>query len=161
MSQTHLETPEDLLRFQLRTAMTMEHDSLAALEELSEAAVTADIKKLFRHHADETREQIENLKKVFQLLEVPESTAPSPSTTGISKHAESLIARSAEELRDQVTLSAALGNEHYEMAAYQGIIIPVTAMGATDALQLLQANCEQEIHTSEELAERLKQLVGA
>lgn len=160
MSQTHLETPEDLLRFQLRTAMTMEHDSLAALGELAEAAVTADIKKLFRHHADETREQIENLKKVFQLLEVPESTAPSPPTTGISKHAESLISRSAESLRDQVTLSAALGNEHYEMAAYEGIITPVTALGATDALKLLQANCEQEIHTSEELSARLKQLVG-
>jgi len=160
MSQINLETPEDLLRFQLRTAMTMEEDSLAALGELAEAAVSPDVKKLFRHHADETREQIENLKKVFRLLEVPESTAASPSTKGISKQAESLIARSAPALRDQVTLSAALGNEHYEMAAYQGLILPVAAMGATDALALLQDNREQEEHTSEELATRLKELVG-
>ncbi|GGH41810.1 YciE/YciF ferroxidase family protein [Microbacterium album] len=160
MSQLNLETPEDLLRFQLRTAMTMEEDSLAALGELSEAAQSPDIKKLFRHHADETKEQIENLKKVFQLLEVPESTAASPSTKGISKQAESLIARSAPALRDQVTLSAALGNEHYEMAAYEGLILPVTAMGATEALKLLEANREQEVHTSEELSTRLKELVG-
>jgi ferritin-like metal-binding protein YciE len=160
MSQNHLETPEDLLRFKLRVAMTMEEDSLAALGELAEAAQTADIKKLFRHHADETREQIENLKKVFKLLEVPESSAPSPATKGISKHAESLIQRSAPELRDQITLSAALGNEHYEMAAYEGLILPVTAMGATDALKLLQDNCDQEIHTSEELSTRLRELLG-
>lgn len=159
MSQTHLETPEDLVRFKLRTAMSMEEDSLTSLLELAEAAQTADIKKLFRHHADETREQIENLRKVFQLLEVPESTAPSPSTKGINKQAQSLIQRSAPELRDQVTLAAALGNEHYEMASYQGLILPVTALGATDALKLLQENCEQEIHTSEELSTRLKELV--
>ncbi|WP_203136457.1 YciE/YciF ferroxidase family protein [Microbacterium sp. JZ31] len=159
MSQTHLETPEDLVRFKLRTAMSMEEDSLASLLELAEAAQTADIKKLFRHHADETREQIENLRKVFQLLEVPESTAPSPSTKGINKQAKSLIQRSAPELRDQVTLAAALGNEHYEMAAYEGLILPVTALGATDALKLLQDNCDQEIHTSEELSDRLKELV--
>lgn len=159
MSQNRLETPEDLVRFKLRTAMTMEEDSLASLGELAEAAQTADIKKLFRHHADETREQIANLKKVFQLLGVPESSAPSPSTKGIGKQAESLIKRSAPELRDQVTLAAALGNEHYEMASYQGLILPVTALGATDALALLQDNCDQEVHTSEELSTRLKELV--
>jgi len=161
MSQTHLETPEDLLRFQLRTAMTMEEDSLAALGELAEAAKSADIKKLFTHHAEETHEQIANLQQVFRLLEVPESTAASPSTKGIGKQAEALIARTAPELRDQVTLSAALGNEHYEMAAYEALILPVQVLGATDALALLKANAEQEIHTSQELSNRLKQLLGA
>lgn len=160
VSQLELETPEDLLRMQLRTARTMEDDSLAALGELAEAAVSADIKKLFRHHADETKQQIENLREVFRLLEIPESTAASPSTKGISKQAESLISRSAPALRDQVTLSAALGNEHYEMAAYEGLITPLRAMGAADALKLLEENCEQEIHTSEELSNRLKELVG-
>ena len=160
VSQLELETPEDLLRMQLRTARTMEDDSLAALGELAEAAVSADIKKLFRHHADETKQQIENLREVFRLLEIPESTAASPSTKGISKQAESLISRSAPALRDQVTLSAALGNEHYEMAAYEGLITPLRAMGAADALKLLEENCEQEIHASEELSNRLKELVG-
>ncbi|WP_261167006.1 ferritin-like domain-containing protein [Microbacterium sp. Marseille-Q6965] len=159
MSQLQLETPDDLLRMQLRVARTMEDDSLAALGELAEAAESADIKKLFRHHADETQQQIENLRKVFQILELPESTAASPVTKGIGKHAESLIARSAKGLRDQVTLSAALGNEHYEMAAYEALITPLTALGATDAVKLLEENREQEIHTSEELSERLRQLV--
>jgi ferritin-like metal-binding protein YciE len=159
VSQLQLETPDDLLRMQLRVARTMEDDSLAALGELAEAAESADIKKLFRHHADETKQQIENLHKVFQLLELPESTAASPVTKGIGAHAESLIARSADSLRDQVTLSAALGNEHYEMAAYEALITPLTAMGAADAVKLLEENREQEIHTSKELSERLTKLV--
>ncbi|MDF2580723.1 MAG: hypothetical protein K0S49_2302 [Microbacterium sp.] len=158
MSQTTLESPVDLLRFQLRTAMTMEEDSLAALGELEQAARSQDVKKMFRHHADETREQIENLRKVFGVLELPESTAASPSTKGIAKQAESLIARSAPALRDQVTLSAALGNEHYEI--YQSLILATRAQGAVDAVTLLTDNLQQETHTSEELAKKLEELVG-
>ena len=160
MAQQTLQTPADLLQYQLRTALTMEADSLAALGELAAAAKSADVKKMFRHHADETKEQIDNLHKVFQLLELKQTSAPSPSTKGISRQAESLIGRSAPKLRDQVVLSSALGNEHYEISAYQGLLIPVTAMGAKDVAQLLQANLDQETHTSEELTAMLEKIVN-
>jgi ferritin-like metal-binding protein YciE len=148
------------MHYQLRTALTMEADSLAALGELAKAAKSKEVKDMFRHHADETKEQIENLHRVFALLELKDTTAPSPSTKGISKQAESLIGKSATKLRDQVVLSCALGNEHYEMAAYQGLIIPATAMGAADVVTLLQANLDQEVHTSEELQGMLQQIVA-
>lgn len=160
MSQTTLESAEDLLRYQLRAARTMEDDSLAALGELADAAKSADVKKLFRHHADETREQIANLGRVFGLLGFPESTAASPSTKGISRQARSLIERSAPALRDQVTLASALGNEHYEISAYGSLIVATDAMGATEASSLLRENLDQETHTSEELATMLKERVG-
>ena len=158
MVQQTLKSPTDLLHFQLRTALTMENDSLAALGELAKAAKSKEVKDMFRHHAGETKEQIENLHKVFKLLELKDTTAPSPSTKGISKQAESLISKSAPKLRDQVTLSCALGNEHDEMSAYQALIIPATAMGATDVVSLLQANLDQEVHTSEELQRMLQKL---
>lgn len=160
MATTILESPADLMHLQLRTALTMEADSLAALAELAKAAKSKEVKDMFRHHAEETQEQIENLHKVFQLLELKETTAPSPSTKGISKQAESLIAKTGSALRDRVVLSCALGNEHYEMSAYQGLIIPATALGATDAVALLQANLEQEVHTSEELQSMLQEVVA-
>lgn len=157
MSQLQLETPEDLLRYQLRSARTMEDDSLAALGELASAAQSSEVKKLFRHHADETKQQIANLSKVFELLELPESTAPSPSTKGISKQAASLIEKSASGLLDQVTLSCALGNEHYEMSMYQGLIVATKNLHP-EAAQLLQDNLDQEVHTSEELLNKLKEM---
>ncbi len=160
MVQQTLNTPMELLHYKLRTAMTMENDSLAALGELEQAAKSAEIKKLFRHHADETKEQLANLEQVFTLLELKQSTAPSPSTKGISRQAASLIERSAPKLRDQVAVASALGNEHYEISAYQGLILPAEALGATDAVALLQANLDQELHTSEELRETLQKLVG-
>ena len=87
MAQQKLETPEDLIHYQLRSTMTMENHSLEALEELHGVAKDKKIKKLFSHHMDETREQISNLQKVFKLLEFDESTAPHPATTGIKKQA--------------------------------------------------------------------------
>lgn len=159
MPQTTLESPQDLLRFQLRTALTMEDDSLAALKDLAGAARSADVKKLFRHHQDETKEQIENLRRVFTLLELPESTAPSPSTKGISKQAQSLLNRSAASLHDQVALSCALGNEHYEISAYQSLIVAVTPKHP-EAAKLLQDNLDQETHTSEELFTRLQEMAS-
>ena len=160
MVQQTLKSPTDLLHFQLRTALTMENDSLAALGELTKAARSADIKKLFRHHADETKEQISNLQQVFRLLELKESTAPSPSTKGISRQAASLLERSTPKLRDQVALSSALGNEHYEISAYQALIVPTSAMGLPDVVALLQANLDQEVHTSEELQTTLQKIVA-
>ena len=160
MVQQTLKSPTDLLHYQLRTALTMENDSLAALGELTKAARSADIKKLFRHHADETKEQIANLQQVFRLLELKESTAPSPSTKGISRQAASLLERSAPKLRDQVALSSALGNEHYEISAYQALIVPTSAMGLPDVVALLQANLDQEVHTSEELQTTLQKIVA-
>lgn len=155
-----LTTPEDLLHLQLRTALTMEDHSLAALDELESAAASRDVGKMFRHHADETREQIENLRTVLGLLELRPTTAPSPSTTGIRRQAESLIARSEEGLRDQVVLSCALGNEHYEVACYEALIVPLEAQGATDAVRLLRANLDQEEHTADELRGMLQKIVS-
>lgn len=155
-----LESPVELLHYQLRTALTMEDHSLAALGELKSAAKSADIKKMFSHHADETREQIRNLHEVFRLLELKDTTAPSPSTTGIARQAESLIAKSGPNLRDQVVLSCALGNEHYEISAYEGLIIPLESMGQDEAVRLLRANLDQETHTSEELRGMLEKIVA-
>lgn len=160
MAQLTLNAPADLLHYQLRSALTMEDDSLAALGELAKAAKSAEVKKMFRHHADETKEQIANLHKVFQLLELKDTTAPSPSTKGISRQAEGMIKRSGRKVIDQVVLSAALGNEHYEMSVYQALLVPVQAMGASDVAALLQFNLDQEVHTSEELHSMLKQVAA-
>lgn len=123
MATQMIETPQELLHFQLRTAVTMEDDSLAALGELANAARSNEVKKMFRHHADETKEQIANLERVFKLLELKKTSAPSPSTKGISKQAASLIGRTAPRLRDQAVLASALGNEHDEMSVYQSLLV--------------------------------------
>jgi len=160
MVQQKLETPEELFQFQLRSAATMEQHSLEALAELQSAAKDSAIKKMFSHHADETREQIENLNQVFQLLDWKQSTAPNPATTGISKQAVSLLDRTVGKLHNEVALVSALGNEHFEISTYQALILQARSLGSEDAVGLLSANLDQEVHTSQELLKALEELVA-
>ncbi len=151
MSQQTLTNPEELFQYQLRSALTMEEHSLEALEELHSVARDAKIKKLFSHHKDETKEQMSNLEKVFKLLDRESTTAPSPATTGIKNQAASLIEKADPMLHDQVALMSALGNEHFEISAYDGLILQARSLRAPEIEELLQANFDQEQHTSEEL----------
>ena len=63
---TAVETPQDLFAFKLGATLKMENTVLEMLGELEEKAQSEDLKEKFSHHADETREQIRNLK-TFQL----------------------------------------------------------------------------------------------
>ncbi|MHB1235427.1 MAG: DUF892 family protein, partial [Microbacteriaceae bacterium] len=73
----HFDQPQELFEYRLGSALTMEHDSLEMLGELEMAAQAAEIKKMFSHHADETRQQIANLERIFELLDLPENDSPS------------------------------------------------------------------------------------
>lgn len=155
MSQQRLTTTADLLRFQLRTALSMEHDSLAALEELSGAGRSQDVVKLLRHHMDETKEQIDNLTKAFGLIDLEPTSAGSPATKGITQQARSLLERiEGPDLTDLAVLTSAMGNEHFEIAMYESLVAQTRTEHA-DVASLLSANLDQEVHTSEELKQRL------
>lgn len=160
MTKQTLDTPEELLHYQLRSALTMENHSLEALDELHSAAKDKKIKKLFSHHSEETREQISNLEKIFAHLNYEVTSAPSQATTGIKNQAASLIERVDSKLHDQVALMSALGNEHFEIASYNGLILSAQSLQAVEAAQLLQQNLDQETHTSEELRGALQELLN-
>ena len=158
MAQQKIENPEELLHYQIRSALTMEQHSLEALEELELAARDSKIKKLFSHHSDETREQIANLEKVFTLLEYEQTTAPSPATTGIKTQAAALLDKADSKLHNQIAVMSALGNEHFEITAYTGLVLLSESLKVADVAKLLQDNLDQEQHTSEELLSTLKEL---
>jgi len=160
MAQQTLDTSESLLHYLIRSTLTMEHHSLEALDELHSAAKDSKVKKLFSHHADETKEQIANLEQVFALLEFDVSSAPSPASTGIKNQAAALLEKAEPPLHDVIAVMSALGNEHFEIAAYGGLILQTEALGAPDAAKLLQQNLDQETHTSEELRTTLQELLS-
>lgn len=149
----HLMTTTELFRFRLGSALEMEHDSLRMLGELEKAAVSDDLKHQFAHHADETRQQIENLNQVFLLLNLSPEDKPSPTTKGMEKQAETMLKKSSTTLHDEVVISAALGTEHYEIATYRSLITSAEALGLAEVAELFRANLQQEEHTSQELEE--------
>ena len=55
------------------------------LGKLELAAKSPEVKQMFSHHAEETRQQIANLERIFQLLDLPTNDSPSPATKGLTK----------------------------------------------------------------------------
>ncbi len=148
----HFSSADELFRFRLASALTMERDSLEMLGELEGAAHDDELKSMFRHHAEETRQQLDNLEEIFRLIGEEPNGAPSPTTKGLAKEGQSLIRKSDPAVVDDVVISAALGTEHYEISTYQTLIAAADALGAEDVQRLLKQNLDQEVHTSEELA---------
>jgi ferritin-like metal-binding protein YciE len=146
-----LTTPEEIFSFKLGAALTMEQTNLEMLGDLEEHANRPELKKQFAHHADETREQIRNLERCFELLGEEVDDSPCPAIEGLEKEGKATLKKTDDNLQDAIVLSAAAETEHHEIAVYETLITNAKARGANEVAQLLQQNLEQEQHTLEEV----------
>jgi ferritin-like metal-binding protein YciE len=148
-----LNTPEELYNFKLGAALKMEHTVLEMLDDNAQAAQSSELERLFRHHQDETREQIANLEKAFAALGWEVDDSPCPAIEGIEKEGKATVKKADDAVVDDVLLSGAAETEHHEIAVYEGLITHAHAMGKGDVVELLKQNLEQERHTLAEVQE--------
>ena len=153
-----IESPTELFTYKLGAALTMEKTVLDMLGQLEGAAQRDELKQQFRHHAQETEQQIRNLKQAFQAFGAEVDDKPCPAIEGIEKEGQALIKKAEDGLVDAVILSGAADTEHHEISVYEGLITKAEAMGDQDIVALLQENLEQEQHTLEEVKRASRQL---
>jgi ferritin-like metal-binding protein YciE len=153
-----LNTPQELFSYKLGAALTMENDVLEMLGDLEEKSQSQQLKGQFRHHAEETRQQIENIRQAFAAIGEEPDDSPCPAIEGLDKEAKANIKKTDDSLVDAVIVSGAAETEHHEIAVYEGLITEAQAMGRQDVVQLLQQNLEQEQHTLEEVKQAMQQL---
>jgi ferritin-like metal-binding protein YciE len=146
-----LNSPTDVFNFKLGAALKMENTVLEMLGDLEEKSQREELKEQFRHHAEETRQQIRNLEQAFDALGEEPDENPCPAIEGIEKEGKANIKKADDSVVDAVILSGAAETEHHEIAVYEGLITEAAAMGKQDIVQLLTQNLEQEEHTLEEV----------
>ena len=155
-------TPEEAYNFKLGAALKMEHTVLEKiLEDSIDEAQDDSLKRLFRHHAEETRGQIRNLEQVFAAFGWEVDDSPCPAIEALHKEAKTNVKKTDDAIVDSVILSGALETEHHEIAVYEGLIIQARAMGRDDVVRLLEANLDQEQHTLEEAKTALEKIAAA
>jgi ferritin-like metal-binding protein YciE len=153
-----LDTPQKLFTQKLGAALTMEHTVLKMLGELEKEARHEDLKGLFRHHAEETEQQITNLGRAFAALDQEPDKKPCPAIKALQLEGKASIELAKGDLVDDVVLGAATETEHHEIAVYEELITFADAMGREDVAAILRENLEQEQHTLNEVrraAERI------
>jgi ferritin-like metal-binding protein YciE len=155
-----LNDPKKLFVHKLGEALNMERTVLTMLKKNEETAKDPELKRLFRHHRDETEGQVRNLEQAFSSLGVDASGHVCHGMDGMKKEAQNMIEKVSPELLDGTLAGGATHVEHYEIATYKGLITDAESLRKEDVVALLQENLEQEEHTLTEVelaAQRLAQ----
>jgi ferritin-like metal-binding protein YciE len=156
-----LSNPRDVFGHQLGAALTMEQDVLQMLGDLEEKAQRDELKRQFRHHAEETRQQIGNIEQAFRALGEEPDDSPCPVTKALEKEAKANIKMADDSVVDAVILSGAAETEHHEIAVYESLITQAEEFGKPDVVNLLQQNLEIEQHTLDEVKQQQRQVAHA
>jgi ferritin-like metal-binding protein YciE len=117
-----------------------------ALPKLQEEASDEELASGFAEHLEETRQHVKNLEQAFEALGEPAKAEKCPGIEGIKKEHDDFVANESptSEVLDAFLRGAGARTEHYEIAAYEGLVTMATAMGEEDVASLLNANLEQE-----------------
>ena len=156
-----LNTQRELFGHKLGAALTMEQDVLDMLGDLEKKAQRAQLKEQFRHHAEETRQQINNIEQVFRALGEEPDDSPCLVTKALDKEAKANIKMADDSVIDAVILSGAAETEHHEIAVYESLVTQAEEFGQTDVVRLLQQNLEIEQHTLDEVKQQQRRVATA
>lgn len=139
-------SPEQLFVHELQDMYYAEKALTKTLPQLAEETSDRELKRAFQSHLEETEKHVVNLEKVFEHMGERAQAQPCPGIEGIKKEHDEFVQENGTpgEVLDAFLTGAAARAEHYEIAAYTGLISQARALGERDAVELLQQNLRQE-----------------
>ena len=95
-----------------------------ALPKMSKAATSEELKSALEEHLAVTEEQVTKLEEVFEMLGKKPQAKKCEAMEGLVKEGETVIAETEDDsyTRDVAIIIAAQKVEHYEIAAYGGLV---------------------------------------
>lgn len=151
-----VQSPMELFQHELSDMYSAEQAILKVLPQLASETDDAQVRSAYQMHEQQTRQQVQNLDQVFQLLGMNRiQSVTCHAVLGLKKeHDEFVTENPPRSVLTLFDLGAASKTEHYEIASYQGLIAQARLMGNSRAAQLL----EQNLHQEEEMAQKVSQL---
>jgi len=155
--------PEELFVHELQDMYYAEQTLTKVLPKLASQSTDRELSKAFTSHLAETKEQIQNLEQVFQNIGKPAKGERCPGIEGIKEEHESFMQENdpTPALLDMHLTGAAAREEHYEIAAYTGLIEKARALGERDSVKLLQENLRQEKEAAKKVESISKRMLKA
>lgn len=141
-----LTSPEQLFEHELQDIYYAEKTLTKVLPTLAEEASDRELSRAFTTHLKETEKQVANLETIFRGLGKKPQARPCPGIEGIKQEHDDFVAEqdAAAEMLDAFLTGAAARTEHYEIAAYTGLISQARALKEREAVELLTENLGQE-----------------
>ena len=146
MSTTQMSDPRELFLHELGDVLYAERTLVKALPKLQNEASDEELAQGFGDHLEETRQHVTNIEQAFQALGEEAKAEKCPGIEGIKKEHDDFVANESpsQEVLDAFLTGAGARTEHYEIAAYEGLVTMADAMGENEVAALLRNNLEEE-----------------
>jgi len=149
-----LENLEQLFLQELRDLYDAEDQITEALPKMIEAAHYPELKNALQEHLEITRQQIQRLDQVFNILGEDASGQTCKGMKGVIKEGDEIISQGGDNATvDAGIISAAQRVEHYEMAGYGTVRTYAELLGQQQIASLLQQTLDEEKEADEKLTE--------
>ena len=144
-------TPRELFLHELGDIYYAENQIVKKLPKMIDEASDRELAEGLEKHLGETKQQIANLERVFSELGEKATGERCPGIEGIAEEHDLFMSehRPSPELCDMFLTGAAARVEHYEIAAYNGLIEMAKGLGEDSSAKLLRENLAQEEHALE------------
>ncbi|MDP9258944.1 MAG: DUF892 family protein [Actinomycetota bacterium] len=141
-----MDDPRELFLHELGDLLYAENLLVKTLPKLAKEASDAELQEGFETHLEETKQHVANLKQVFEAVGKTARAEKCPAIEGITEEHDEFISEEepSPEVRDIFLTGSGARAEHYEIAAYTGLITMAQALGEKKAVPLLQENLAQE-----------------
>jgi ferritin-like metal-binding protein YciE len=143
---TQMNDPRELFLHELGDVLYAERTLVKTLPKLQEEASDDELAEGFGDHLEETRQHVKNLEQAFEALGEPVKAEKCPGIEGIKKEHDEFVTNESPspEVLNAFLTGAGARTEHYEIAAYEGLVTMAEAMGEDEVARLLNENLTQE-----------------
>jgi ferritin-like metal-binding protein YciE len=123
-----------------------ENKLLKAIPKMQKEATTVQLEKTLGEHLEITRDQIQRLDQIFDMLGVKAAGKKCEGMAGLIEEGEDVMDETEEGsvTRDVGIIVSAQKIEHYEIAAYGGLAQLARTMGHDDIAGLLDETLQEE-----------------
>ncbi|MFB3815152.1 MAG: ferritin-like domain-containing protein [Terriglobales bacterium] len=155
-----MQTAHELFIHELNDMLDAEQQIVNALQQLENESERPDLQKAFSQHRGQTEKQIERLHQCFEEIDEQPKEQECLGIRGIIGEKQKLEEEDpSDEIKEIFSIGASTKVEHYEIAAYNGLIDMAQKMGHKQSVRLLQQNLreeEQMLKKCESLLKKLK-----
>jgi len=147
-------TMEELFIEEIRDLYDAETQLTKALPKMSEAAASDELRDAFDEHLGQTENQVERLKRIFELVGEKPTGKKCAAMAGLIKEGDEMVSESDETaVRDAGLIAAAQKVEHYEISGYGSARTHAMILGNDEAVRLLGESLQEEKETDEKLTQ--------
>jgi ferritin-like metal-binding protein YciE len=148
----NITSPRDLFMHELGDVLYVEEKlEQEVLPQLIGEVTDPELRKGFEKHLERTRSHVENVESVFEELGEQPTAQECVGFEGLRSEHDKLAGEVTPVLMDAVATASATRTEHYEIAAYEGLVTKARAMGEKRAVDLLEQNLKDDKETARQL----------